>query len=444
MFTRIRLKNFRSFDHIEFDLSKRNGAPKPLSVVYGENGAGKSNLTSAFVLLNELMQTMDVRDLYEEILNQDIFKDEKLSSELRQRILSSFRDIQAIINDYRMVGCNDPIYVEYEFFISGKPGLYSIELGAHEIIREHLEFVLNKRRGTYIDFSKDSMFINPGIVNNTDLLSDLRTTAKKYWGKHSFLAIIMHELRDKAESYGKDNISSNFDALLEQFYMISCNLGIGDRRWNKLKAPNEIFEDPDHGELPKESEYQLDIASCIFTRIFSSINSSIRRAYYKRKYNDSKVSYQLFFEKKVAGCYRDIAFSKESTGNHQIISILCYMLCACLGQTVVLDEADSGIHDYLFYKILQDIYPHISGQIIMTTHNTFLMQANFARESTYIIKETEDGCKEIRCVSGYEKRTYLNNNIKNKYLGNEYGGLPNVKQIDFDSLLEETKDLFCG
>ena len=31
-----------------------------------------------------------------------------------------------------------------------------------------------------------------------------------------------------------------------------------------------------------------------------------------------------------------------------------YLLIACLGGNVVLDEADSGIHDLLFKKILQE------------------------------------------------------------------------------------------
>ena len=47
--------------------------------VVGENGAGKSNLMSAFVLLPELTRTMDVRDAYERLLTRDaIFQDEKM------------------------------------------------------------------------------------------------------------------------------------------------------------------------------------------------------------------------------------------------------------------------------------------------------------------------------------------------------------------------------
>ena len=50
MFEYIKLKNFKSFGNIEFNLSDRKGIPKNLIHVYGENGIGKSNLASAFIL----------------------------------------------------------------------------------------------------------------------------------------------------------------------------------------------------------------------------------------------------------------------------------------------------------------------------------------------------------------------------------------------------------
>ena len=41
MFEYIKLKNFKSFGNIEFNLSDRKGIPKNLILVYGENGIGK-------------------------------------------------------------------------------------------------------------------------------------------------------------------------------------------------------------------------------------------------------------------------------------------------------------------------------------------------------------------------------------------------------------------
>ena len=437
MFTKITLRNFRSFDNIVFDLSKRGSSAKNLAVVFGENGAGKSNLMSAFVLLNELMTTMRFRDVYEEFLSQKaIFADENIEKELRQQIISGIRDMQTIIEDYKMVDCDKPIIAEYEFNLFGNTGTYYIEFGESEIAHERLEYILNQRRGVYFDCTSDKIQINSGIVNSKDLLSDIKDSAKRFWGKHSILAIILHELDDKAKSYGEESISPNFNDIFAEFVTLSCRqVAIGERSWNSLKAPAVVLQEPIQGKIHRSKEKQLDIVESIFSQIFSAINSDYISLFYQRDYTEKTVSYRLFVKKQVAGAIREIDFLKESTGNHQIIHVICYLLSACMGATVVMDEADSGIHDLLFHKILQEVSPYINGQVIISTHNTMLMQASFAREATYIIKEEEDGSKTVKCVSNSEKRVYLNNNIRTKYLNNEYGGLPNVKPIDFESLV---------
>lgn len=438
MFTKITLKNFRTFDNIEFDLSAKNNTPKKLAMIYGENGVGKSNLMSAFVLLKELMATMDVRDIYEELLSQkSIFSDEQMEKAMRQRIVAGLRDMQAIINDYRMVDCKENIIAEYEFNLSGNSGKYSVEMDDSEIVHERLEYLLNKRRGVYFDCNTEGITINSVIVKDNDLLADIKATAKRFWGKHSLLAIIIHELYDKSAAYGKDNLSVNFDDFLTSMRIMSCSVGFGTRKWDQLYAPFDVFEDPTHGRIKKEEEDQLDIAGNIFSNFFSAINSTIRKVEYKRSYTDKYVEYELYLEKMIAGSYRNVAFSRESAGNHQLLHFICYMLTACFGGLVFADELDSGIHDLLFRRILQEIYPNITGQVVLTTHNTMLMESDFAREATYILYEESAGHKAIRCITDYEKRTYYNNNIRNKYLNNEYGGLPEIREIDFNSLIHE-------
>ncbi len=148
----------------------------------------------------------------------------------------------------------------------------------------------------------------------------------------------------------------------------------------------------------------------------------------------------MYLDKSIAGKVRSIDFAKESTGNHQLLDILCYLLTACLGGNIVLDEADSGIHDLLFKKIMQEICDEISGQVIMTTHNTTLMETDFARDATYVINENEDGRVTARAISEYDKRTYVSNNIRNKYLNNHYEGVPKVTKIEFAPLVKVITD----
>lgn len=443
MFTKITLENFRSFDHIVFDLTEKGNVPKHLAVLYGENGAGKSNLMSAFVLLPELTRTMDVRDAYERLLTRDaIFQDEKTEKVMREQMRHSLRDMSAIIKDYRMIDCEDPIVAEYEFNINGNNGCYRVEFGQDEIVHERLEYVLNRRRGLYFDCSSDGILINDTVIQGTngkDFLVDVKETAKRYWGKHSLLAILLYEMKDKSNAFGRDNVTENFNTVLREFRGLSCAVSMGNKSWEGLSSKLQVLKRPLQGHLSLRRETELDYASDFFTQLFTSVDLSVRKIFYKKEFHDDEIYYKLIEEKYIAGNYRRIDFERESAGNCQLLNISCYLLTACMGGVVILDEAEANIHDLLFQKLLEEIRPILKGQVIMTTHNTMLMEASFAREATYILSVDPDNPsdKKIRCISDYRKRTYAANNIRNKYLNCEYGGVPELRQTEFQESIEK-------
>lgn len=443
MFTKITLENFRSFDHIVFDLTEKGNVPKHLAVLYGENGAGKSNLMSAFVLLPELTRTMDVRDAYERLLTRDaIFQDEKMEKVMREQMRHSLRDMSAIIKDYRMIDCEDPIVAEYEFNINGNNGCYRVEFGQDEIVHERLEYVLNRRRGLYFDCSSDGILINDTVIQGTngkDFLVDVKETAKRYWGKHSLLAILLYEMKDKSNAFGRDNVTENFNTVLREFRGLSCAVSMGNKGWEGLSSKLQVLKRPLQGHLSLRRETELDYASDFFTQLFTSVDLSVRKIFYKKEFHDDEIYYKLIEEKYIAGNYRRIDFERESAGNCQLLNISCYLLTACMGGVVILDEAEANIHDLLFQKLLEEIRPILKGQVIMTTHNTMLMEASFAREATYILSVDPDNPsdKKIRCISDYRKRTYAANNIRNKYLNCEYGGVPELRQTEFQESIEK-------
>ena len=443
MFTKITLENFRSFDHIVFDLTEKGNVPKHLAVLYGENGAGKSNLMSAFVLLPELTRTMDVRDAYERLLTRDaIFQDEKMEKVMREQMRHSLRDMSAIIKDYRMIDCEDPIVAEYEFNINGNNGCYRVEFGQDEIVHERLEYVLNRRRGLYFDCSSDGILINDTVIQGTngkDFLVDVKETAKRYWGKHSLLAILLYEMKDKSNAFGRDNVTENFNTVLREFRGLSCAVSMGNKSWEGLSSKLQVLKRPLQGHLSLRRETELDYASDFFTQLFTSVDLSVRKIFYKKEFHDDEIYYKLIEEKYIAGNYRRIDFERESAGNCQLLNISCYLLTACMGGVVILDEAEANIHDLLFQKLLEEIRPILKGQVIMTTHNTMLMEASFAREATYILSVDPDNPsdKKIRCISDYRKRTYAANNIRNKYLNCEDGGVPELRQTEFQESIEK-------
>lgn len=441
MFLKIRLKNFRSFSDVEFDLTQKKNTFKHFAAVYGENGMGKSNLACGIAALIDLMRTMDVRDLIESLLADETFR--KLTQALGDQPAIpqdgslGIRNIQTLVHEYRMVGSTDPVMLEYEFLIDGKKGRYLVELGDSEIIHERLEYVLERNRGVYFDLSPDSMKINASIFKNAEVLRDIKSLIDRFWGKHTLLAILMHEKNDKAERYMNQGLSDRFHSLMHQLSYLSCytKAGSGDR--GMINNRLGLLRNLDEGIIHKSHEKNLDITEHILSHLFGAINSDNRLLRYKRTVvKESHIQYKLYIHKYIAGQVREIEFSRESTGNHQLLKILPLLLNAMVGGTVIIDEIETGIHDLLMKKILEEVIPHIQGQLIVTSHNTTLMEIQNVRASVYIITEDDMANKKIRCIDDYDERTFQQNNIRRKYLDDQYGGIPEINSIDFSALLE--------
>lgn len=103
--------------------------------------------------------------------------------------------------------------------------------------------------------------------------------------------------------------------------------------------------------------------------------------------------------KLIAGHERSIEFSMESTGTQSILQLLPFMLVVVKGSVAIIDEFDTGVHDLLVQSLVNSLYENLSGQLIMTTHNTLLMESGLPKECIYVINELEDGDKEIQCIT---------------------------------------------
>ena len=57
MLSYLRLRNFKSFSDITLDLRGSYGIPKKMAFIYGENGAGKSNLMRSMLFLSNTLKT---------------------------------------------------------------------------------------------------------------------------------------------------------------------------------------------------------------------------------------------------------------------------------------------------------------------------------------------------------------------------------------------------
>ena len=173
MFTYIKLKNFKSFKNVEINLQEKKNMPKPLAVIYGVNGSGKTTISQAFLALHRTMQTMQVKGMLKDILDENLtppedipFKPEVVLQILKSRL--AMNGIESIIEEYKMINSDDNLSLEYEFNIEGGSGSYYIEMDSSSIVKERLEYKVNKNRGCFFSIEDDEVYINEKIFETKE------------------------------------------------------------------------------------------------------------------------------------------------------------------------------------------------------------------------------------------------------------------------------------
>lgn len=434
MFRYLKLKNYKSLVNLSVDFMGTRNKPKKMIVVYGENGVGKSNFASVFYTLNEFMRTRSVPQIREYIQKQ---ANNRQDDEFINRLHDYICDTETIIKKCKTINSKDNMVLEFGIKVKGYNGIYYIETNDSRIVSEKLDFVWNKNLTNFYEIHENQEpKINSNIFKKSEYESEIRDLIDKYWGKHTFLSILQFEIIDKADDYVKKRIIKNFYDVIEYFGSFAIRLKDNHMEYGILKDINKIFENIDQGIITVNKEEQLDKTQSLLNEFFTRLYTDIKQVYYKKEYKDDKIQYNLFLKKLIYDRIIDIDIKRESTGTVNLLNIFRFLLSAVKGNTVIIDEIDNGIHDILVDMLLNNIYDSISGQLIITTHNTMFMESDIAKDCVYIFKVDKNANKELIPLTDFEERIHPNLNIRRRYLKGMYGGIPISMDIDFSELLE--------
>ena len=239
----------------------------------------------------------------------------------------------------------------------------------------------------------------------------------------------------------KKQLSENFNSVIKFFSRISCKVKIGSRQERGIIGlPPEIFSSFDEGNIPTSRESILDKTENMLNIFFKNIFTDVHGVYYKRTYKENRINYKLMIYKYIAGMERELPFSLESTGTQSLLELLPFMLVVLKGSVAIIDEFDTALHDILVESLVISLNENPNGQLILTTHNTLLMESDIPKESIYTIYETENGSKKIECITQRpDNKIQKNTNIRKQYLAGGYRGIPKKIHIDFNQLLKTLK-----
>ena len=434
MFTNIRLKNYKSLVDVDVNLLEKKNKAKNMIILYGENGSGKTNFAESFSTLYFSLKTLSLTKRIDELIEKkDLLKEFNYNENIYRFINEYFVDTERIINDCRTIDSEGNMILEFGFIRNEKKGIYTLEYDKSEISHEKLDFAIGKKIVNVFDISGNGIKINSKLFINTEYEKECKIIIEKYRGKHSLLAILFSEIENNAKDYVKKRINRDIFNLI--MWISQMTLKIKKQRTEKgiYCVPNVIYTRPLKGTINKKDESELDKLEKILNVFFTCLYSDIKKVYFKKERKKNDIYYHLYAEKLIFGEKKEINFEFESTGTRNLSEVLPCLLMAVEGNVVVIDEIDTGIHDILISELLSDVIDKIKGQLIITTHNTMVMESDVDVGSLYLIDVDSNSKKQFVTIKDYE-RNHPNQNIRGRYLKGMYNGIPYVQSIDFENL----------
>jgi AAA15 family ATPase/GTPase len=438
MFTYVKLKNYKSLVDLNVNFLQKKKTPKNAVFVYGENGVGKSNFASAFLTLYESMRTLSIRKAVQSFLEA---KDETGNKEdLLKAIQEKLRDTEAIIRNCKTIASTENMVLEFGFILDGKEGSYYLEYDNEKLVREKLEYVLNRNRIVFYDIGEVTTNINKNIFLESEFYNEIKLLVEQYKGKHSLLSIIVNEKEEKAQDYIVERVHESLYNLIFSFITMSVKVKTGNHgEMVKVGLSHPILAKLERGSIDIAEVEELDKAEELVNDFFTRTYGDIKSAYYKREVNEGKINYELYFSKLIYNKLIDVSFELESSGTQHLLDILPFVLMCVEGTIVIIDEVDTGIHDLLVDNILENVVSSIrghQGQLILTTHNTMILDSDISPQYIYTFVEDDQANKQLVSIVDFEERTHPHLNYRDRYLKGMYGGVPLLGELDFEELRE--------
>ena len=438
MFTYVKLKNFMSFKNAEFNFKRGKRDVKKFAVIYGENGSGKSNFVNSISFLRKSI------DSFAMTVNMDKI------SELRERgipeavvdLIQMNSSILSQAASCRMVENEEETSIIYGFEVNGHEGYYCLSF-SERFTHEKLYYFTGKQSGKLFEISVEDgrlkIFFSEKIFLNK-IKADMEEEIRKFWGKHTFLGILEKERHEKNEEY----IRANYLGYLFDFSDMLKETTVHYKKSNRSGSeyidqnPVNLLNNLQEGKIHTEQAFLLDHSEHILKDFFTQAYADIKDVYFERTAENGIIHYKLFVKKMIGGKVRSIDFSNESAGTQHILEIIRSLLGAFCGVTVVYDEIDNGIHDLLLKNVLSSMLDDITGQLIITTHNTYLLESVNVK-SVYVITVDYMGNKTVKCLDEYP-RIQGSNNPRIMYLKGLFGGVPIVDSLDYDLIISELNE----
>ncbi len=431
----IKLHNFLSLNNVKFDFASKDRAKK-LVLLYGENGCGKTNFVKSISFLRESLYSL-VTQRKMAFDMADRFEGYDSSNQLGKAMrLLKYKSISDEMRETCTIGSAEETCIEIGFTTKERGnGYYIIRYKDEQFTYEKLYY---KKKG-----------IKSGVVYEIHSAKDLKIKdiAKvclfedgqeallekiyEYWGKHTLLSIVNNDKEEQKYDYVDGTYTRLVLDVIEEImaYEIIASSNASD---DILAGTVNILDSLNMGIISQSDERHLDNCEKRLRIYLTESFSDIMDVHYDRKYKNGYIQYTLYIDKMINGERKTISIEHESNSIKHFAEIMESLAYASIGGIVVYDEVGSGIHDHLLSSVIKSLTENMLGQLIMTTHNTQLIEYALP-ENCYVIRTGYGGVKQVNCFTDFGIKPH--DNVKDMYLRGLFGGIPETS-LDFSDMYD--------
>lgn len=385
----------------------------PGAAIYGKNGGGKSNVIRAFWLAVQFIKNAQRTQHENAVIPVTPFS----------------------LNDY---SATEPTAFEFTYVLDHIKYIYGFSATSNRVVKEYLyhspkgqKAIVFTRDGQSFSFTEDKAkrkMISEAIAPNQLFFSvactmnDAACVSAMRWFRECIVfsrdySDIPRQLLEYASDAGMLKTISD--------YAKEADLGIEDMQF---EFGSEEISDTE--KLPTNIPEGIRTALTTFIHALAetSNNSEV-----KLKMGEvTATSFHKGLKQNGDSALFALELSDESDGTRKLMALAPAIEAVLTkGGVLLVDEIERELHpmlvNYIIAKFQSKRTNPLGAQIIFTTHNTELMNADFLRKDQiyFADKDRSDGASELYSISEFATKT--SENIQKGYLIGKYGATPDVE-----------------
>ncbi len=361
-----------------------------VSVIFGANASGKTNIIKFLYGLKRWVQNLDNR-VGDNIPLYDPFK----------------------FDDGTI---NAPIHFYIEFIVNKLRYIYELEFNNEEVLSETLDYYPNGKVTSL--FARVKEDATDATFTHTVKLGSSVSGIKPFtvFPNQLILSKFIIDTPNKNITIAAKYLS---DLVISNGYHEDKTLGIYDDMMEWLT------------KHPQDKEKLSELLAFADTGVK---DFNIERRHSGKNDYEIKSLHRRYNNGEFVG-KSDLPFSEESFGTRALFLLGCYILQSLeSGNPLLVDEIDSGLHTYITQLIVKIFQNHRinnkNSQLIFTTHDVNILDENsIRRDQIWFVEKNDFGISELFSLSDFED-VREDTPFAKWYMNNKFGAVPTLQSLE--------------